>query len=587
VIVPMKVITVLCSSTDQERALRALRMLGVLHLNQADKPEGPTLEAAEKQSALLHRCLRLIPSGTGNFESVPDPEKVVAEIVELADRRRTLSRQVEAMDSERDRISPFGSLNAGKLNALLRAGLSVRLYRVPVREDVSGAEEVIFFEVNRDRKFKYIAAFGQGRVDGPAEDVTIPVHSPEQLSARISELKKEISDIEIRLRQCAACRELIEDLARQAEEQVQFERARCGMQTRESICYIKGYCPSDDAKRIKKVERENGWGVLIREPGPEDSVPTLIRNRKWIRLIEPVFSFMGITPGYREADISALFLIFFSVFFAMIVGDAGYGIVFLAGSLWGRRRFTNAPPTLFPMLTLMSICTLAWGILTGNYFGMTAETAALKGLHFEWFTRDENIMLFCFLLGAFHLTLAHGWNAFRMGRSLRALSQIGWICTTWTMYFAARSMILGQEFPPLGFVLLGVGIALILGFMIPRGKLKESLPELSVLPLNVIGNFVDVVSYIRLFAVGSATYAVAAAFNEMAVGIGFHGVVSTFLASLILLGGHTLNILLASMGVLVHGMRLNALEFSTHMGLYWTGHAYRPFACGDSKESNL
>ncbi len=85
---------------------------------------------------------------------------------------------------------------------------------------------------------------------------------------------------------------------------------------------------------------------------------------------------------------------------------------------------------------------------------------------------------------------------------------------------------------------------------------------------SVVGVFSDIVSYIRLFAVGTATVTVASTFNEMAAGA---------LAPLILVAGHSLNIALSLMSVMVHGVRLNMLEFSQHLGQQWSGVPYEPF----------
>jgi len=122
---------------------------------------------------------------------------------------------------------------------------------------------------------------------------------------------------------------------------------------------------------------------------------------------------------------------------------------------------------------------------------------------------------------------------------------------------------------------------LILLFMTPPAKFKEEWFNHVMFPLNVVSNFVDVVSYLRLFAVGSASMAVAGAFNDMALAggvCGVSGVVSGAIAAFILFAGHTLNIVLGAMGILVHGVRLNTLEFSSHLGVQWTGHLYEPFA---------
>ena len=118
----------------------------------------------------------------------------------------------------------------------------------------------------------------------------------------------------------------------------------------------------------------------------------------------------------------------------------------------------------------------------------------------------------------------------------------------------------------------------------PLKQIKSTWENYVSLPLDIISNFVDVVSYLRLFAVGSASLAVAAAFNEMALAGGVSGLLSGALAAFILFAGHALNIVLGAMGILVHGVRLNTLEFSSHLGVQWTGHLYEPFA---HKRDNL
>jgi V/A-type H+-transporting ATPase subunit I len=202
----------------------------------------------------------------------------------------------------------------------------------------------------------------------------------------------------------------------------------------------------------------------------------------------------------------------------------------------------------------------------------------LAALRLEWLTVERNVMTLAFTIGVVHLTLAHAWNVVRFFNSTRALVEIGWICTTWTMYFLARQLVLGDPFPPLAWVSLGVGVALIALFITPWHKLRGEWFTHAMLPLNLVSNFVDVVSYVRLFAVGAATYAVAESFNALAASISLGGVLGAAASALVLLFGHTLNVLLAAMGVLVHGVRLNTLEFASHLSLSWTGHPYRPFA---------
>jgi V/A-type H+-transporting ATPase subunit I len=154
---------------------------------------------------------------------------------------------------------------------------------------------------------------------------------------------------------------------------------------------------------------------------------------------------------------------------------------------------------------------------------------------------------------------------------------LGWIGSTWTMFYMARNLVLDQPLPGWIGGLFLASVALIILFMTAPRDFKHEWFNHVMLPLNLVSNFVDLVSYIRLFAVGTAGYAVASSFNTMILGGGVDGFFAGLLAALLLFIGHTLNILLCVMGVLVHGVRLNTLEFSSHIGMAWTGQPYRPF----------
>jgi V/A-type H+-transporting ATPase subunit I len=207
---------------------------------------------------------------------------------------------------------------------------------------------------------------------------------------------------------------------------------------------------------------------------------------------------------------------------------------------------------------------------------------ALDALRLDWLAGDDklaatrHVMLLCFFLGAAHITLAHAWAAVRAGLRPPALAQLGWIATTWCMFFVAKTMVLGDAFPAVMVPVTIAGVVAIVLFMTPKKQLRDEWFNHVMLPLNLVSNFVDVVSYLRLFAVGTAGVAVASAFNEMAARLGAAGGPSTVAAVLVAVFGHALNLVLCAMGVLVHGVRLNTLEFSAHLGLQWSGVPYRP-----------
>jgi V/A-type H+-transporting ATPase subunit I len=287
-------------------------------------------------------------------------------------------------------------------------------------------------------------------------------------------------------------------------------------------------------------------------------------------------------PGYWESDVSPVFLIFFSLFFAMLVGDAGYGALLLIATVVLQRRLKKVPPHVFHMLYIVGGATLVWGVINGQYFGIPDLPPFLRSLEIEWLSDRDNLIRLCFIIAAVHLSVAHIWNISTLLRSRRwtkAVAQVGWLMVVWGMFLLASQTVLGIAMPGFGlYVLLG-GFVLVALFMASREEFRANPVNHALLPLTMVSNFVDILSYIRLFAVGYASVAVLAAFNGMAASIGFDNVFTAIAASLLLLFANALNLVLCALGVLVHAVRLNTLEFSTHKGLQWAGYSlYTPFA---------
>lgn len=228
-----------------------------------------------------------------------------------------------------------------------------------------------------------------------------------------------------------------------------------------------------------------------------------------------------------------------------------------------------------------------WGVLSGTYFGaeQIAQLPFLRDLIIPEISSFgvDNIsfmMHLSFLIGAIHLTVAHSIRVVQFSNSIKALSEVGWILLVWGLYFVTEQLVLGNPAPYWYIWLFVVGATLVALFSKESSSFLKSMgASIANLPLSLISGFSDIVSYVRLFAVGMATAAVASSFNNMALpeGIAGIGIVEFIMAVVALLLGHTLNIALALMAVMVHGIRLNMLEFAGHLGVQFSGEAYKPF----------
>lgn len=581
-IVPMKHVTLLCLLPEQEAALHALRELGVVHVQPVVTPDSQDLEQVQESLAAAREVLAALESSgepEHGLKQAGNASELVAEVKGLVQKRKELAARAESLDREADLQRPFGAVDPDQLRRLQGQGILVHVCQMAPGTAEPVVADAVVQRLGEDKAGAYYAVIARGDIECPGRELPWPERSIASVGSEQAGVCAAIGQADARMKELAGYSGVLRRHVADLEVREGFLVVRDGMGSWERIAYLEGYCPDEQVAVLQGAARGHGWGLLVREPGPDENVPTLLRSPGWARPIKVIFDLIGILPGYKELDVSAIFLLFYSLFFAMLVSDAGYGMLFLGLTLGVGRLARNVPREVPRLLGVLSVCTILWGVLTGSYFGiqMGSLPAPLRGIAVPWLREDANLMQLCFIIGTVHLVLAHGWAMIRLGFRPAALAQLGWIAVTVTMYFLAMNMILDRGIPGYVLPMFVAGVTAVALFMTPLKAMKEEWPNHMMLPLSVVGNFGDVVSYVRLFAVGSAGTAISVAFNDMAVGSGVHGVGDGLVAALILFLAHALNILLAGLGVIVHGVRLNTLEFSGHLGMQWTGVPFKPF----------
>jgi V/A-type H+/Na+-transporting ATPase subunit I len=351
------------------------------------------------------------------------------------------------------------------------------------------------------------------------------------------------------------------------------------MQQSGELVSLAGYIPFDKEDELLTASKLNQWAHFIADPDAEADVPVLIKLPKWVRVINPLMKMLEIFPGYRELDISAVFLLFFTIFVGILIGDAGYGLLYLFLTIFlnvkvGAKTKDKTP---FYFGYVLSSSVIVWGLLTGMFFGPELFLRFNIPAILPQLNDTKYMQAFCFLLAAIHLSIAHIWRIIVKLPSLTAFVEAGWIMVIWAAYFFAKTLILSDALPYYGLFMLYFGMILVVFFTNPQKNVLKGAGEgLGSLALSLMNNFTDVVSYIRLFAVGMAGVAIAQTCNVMAAGAYKGTVLSAIASGLILVIGHALNITLGPISILVHGLRLNVLEFSMHAGISWSGTAYKP-----------
>jgi V/A-type H+-transporting ATPase subunit I len=283
----------------------------------------------------------------------------------------------------------------------------------------------------------------------------------------------------------------------------------------------------------------------------------------------------------------------------MIFGDAAYGSLLLIAAIFGIVRTSKkGVPLAVKMLFLFSVSNLIWGTLTCTWFGVEVEKLPqfFRDISLSYISTakgtpqimvNQNLQLFCFSLALLQLSIARVGAFFRClaKKNLLLFAHLGSLAMLWGMFNVVLFLVVSNDtrsFPllPVSLYLLGGGFILVFIFGYYEGSVAgavlSSLKNIISVILGVTGVFSDIMSYIRLWAVGLAGASLAATINNMAGPM--LGNFLIFFGIILLCFGHGLNIVLNVLSVLVHGVRLNILEFSGHVGLTWSGISYKPFA---------
>ncbi len=591
-IVRMKKLTLLISEKEKGNFVSDLRKAGVVHIKHVKLPEAHDITYVEDKISNINKMISILSPYAEEHsqrELVCKDEEILSngeKIEEACKEKEELSAYINTLKRQGKWFDAWGQFDPKELEAFRAKGINVRLYRLRKDEFKKAQKEMKCQVIGKEKGHILAAAVSVDQQEEiPYHEIIPPAMSPDEIEEEIDKAKNKIVQIESFLKTEAEGLGSLRICRQKYEKELTFLNVKFGMQVEDRFAYLQGFCPEKETQKVIEVTKKYGAGYIVDEPDNPEETPTLVTNPKWIRIINPVFRFMNTLPGYNEFDISFYFLVFFSLFFAMLIGDAGYGILFLIATFLIRRRLKHLPWEPFFLMYLLSAGTIVWGAITGTWFGAEriAQLPFLNGLVVgkinSFADNNQNFLIYiCFLIGATQLTIAHLLRAVRVINSILSFAQFGWILILWGMFFAAGKFVIGNVFPPFAGWLLIMGIGLVLFCSNPqKGIFKGALITLAELPLSVIGSFSDIVSYLRLFAVGYATVVVAESFNNMALAGGVHSVIGGISAALILFFGHMLNITLGFMAVIVHGIRLNMLEFSSHLGMQWSGKKYEPF----------
>lgn len=567
-ITPMRKFTFVGMEREKERFLERLQQVGGTHLiHPRDAVEAQDL-ARELQRVTETRKFLAKKGEKGKPEKKLDARQICTRCEELGHLEARLLAEIVGLRKERAAVESWGDFSAEDLETLRNKGMHVQFFRVPRKIFEALPLQDIFYHVTRESAAEiYFVTFSLGPVQLGLVPERPPGRSAAAVDLEISYKQAKLKEIEKEYAALAEHLEALEKAEVELTELLEYRRAvlNAGRELDGRLFVVQCWSPVPADELLGRLGSSFLLYSYVEDPKPDERVPVLLQNPPAFESGEDLVKVYSY-PSYNDFDPSPFVLYCFAVFFGMIVGDAGYGLVMLGLSWYLRRRFPSRSPfavRFFRLLYVLSVSVIAFGVITGGYWGMNLDPGnpLLRARLFDSVTTKEGqnqVMLLSLWIGMAHISLSQALK-FRLSRNLSCL---GWILVIWAGYFFLQSRIgKGAENPPALYALVA-GLAVV--FLFSSNSKKPLLRILEGIQgiLGIVQIFGDVMSYLRLFALGIATVYIAQTFNLLGGGVAQSlPVVGFILAGVVLLIGHALNFLLAIVGGVIHGLRLNFLEW--------------------------
>ncbi len=562
---------------DKSLILQDLQVLGVAHLIpfQSKDKTVTTPEISGIDKALS--ALKYLQAADKKRHQVRQEQgfnfdKTIAEILALKTNLLTLSEQRDFLEERIKEVSLWGDFVLAEEGVLL--GYCLWFYRVPKRLMKSVEESgLIWQQINQSNTLAYIVVLAK---EEPAVKA-MPVIRTHVGDVSLSELNKQLETTNLEIEDSYAKRDYLTRwmsliMLNLAKFKTESELKAAHLITRDEteLFVLQAWVSTEVINKIELLAKKYSLACLVEVPDGSEQPPTLLKNTTTFAGGEEIVKFYQM-PNYYGWDPSIVIFFSFALFFAMILSDAGYAAVFLSVlAIKWKKMGQSKKGMRFRVLTLVTlVSSLLWGILAGSYFGFSPDKESLIGLLKIIDMNDfDTMMKISIFVGVAHIAFANLVQAYQLRTSVRCYSSLAWAMLVIAGFLLWLSL---EENTPLlvwtAYTLFSIAGLMLLLFSSDKAikrpadllwRLFEGIKNLS----SITKIFGDVLSYMRLFALGLASASLAVTFNQLAIQVyEANPGLGVLYAILLLLIGHSLNIMLGIMSGVVHGLRLNFIEF--------------------------
>lgn len=576
-------------SGDIEDFLKKLQSVGVVDVTRSAKPIDENSEKIFSRAEMLRKALTIlkgVETATPMDAKVADP---AAEVIAVMGSKENLKTQLPQIQREIEERKPWGIFDPEATKAVEKCGLKLHFYKAKTSSmDPEWQEKYALTEISSDGSYTYFVITTDAEdysfplKELPAPDVNFTVKEEE-----LNRLKAAIVQHDSRLAALKSCEPEIQAELNTTLSELDLHLANVsGSKAAENyLTVLEAFAPTENEQALQSLLDNEAVFYVANKAVQDDNPPIKLKNNRFVSMFEVLTDMYG-RPKYDEFDPTIWISIFFMLFFAFCMGDAGYGLILVLLSLALKKK----APKLSPLVMTLGLATTVIGLLFHTFFSIDLMTLSWipdgvkKIMLPATIAGYDGTMVLAILVGIFHICLAmiiKTGQATKTKGFFNALGTWGWtLLIVGGVVVGGLALIGAIDKEMTKWIVIVIGALSALGIFFlndlhrnPLLNVGSGLWETYNTATGLLG---DILSYLRLYALGLAGAKLGEAFNAIglqALGDGGFGWVFFIL---IVVVGHVLNVAMCVLGAFVHPLRLNFLEFFKNSGYEGTGRKYNP-----------
>ncbi len=575
-------------SKDTPGFLNQIQDLGMVDINREEKAVDTASKEMADRIAAYTQCLSKLKELNAPVETYTGTAHALfEEATALFAKQDNLKVEIDSLAEGLAAATPWGNFTKEDLEKINEMGMTLHAYIVPTkRVDPQWSTLYplqVMNEENGNTYFVVMETPDNQPYAFPVSETPFPTLPAEVLTERWQSKVQELEQVQQRLTLLAGYYPALKAECDAVHSKLDLYLANAGSRKEAEghLDILTGFIPKDRKITFDSFLEKECIYYESAAACEEDNPPIKLKNNWFARLYEPIGN-LYMLPTYNELDLTPYFAPFYMLFFGLCLGDMGYGLIFMALGIAGRFIVPKMKGYL-NLVFLLGLGTVLMGALTGVVFGTKIADwwPAVNNQHVLFRMTDMNMFWFAILFGLFQIVFARilrgidlcirkGWQ--------HGLSSFGWaILIVWCTIAYASTSIPSLAMPKnVSLALVILSVILILFFSKPEGPIYKRVGPGLWAMYDITGVFGDMLSYIRLFGLGTSGGILGMVMNKIAFSLSGVPYVGWLFTLIILLFGHSLVLALSSLGAFVHPLRLTFVEFYKNVGFTGGGRQYRP-----------